>query len=272
MALNEYKRYYEKEASNIPDWRNINKNKLVNSFIKNENNKELANSYLAAIICKYWGNIDKLYNNSKSSSVTREDCYEWVIDAIMYALTKRKWLDPSNKLYNDPNGPDKVINRCIVSERKIFYQSSNYDCRKVNYATFSTDQIIEENENNSLLLSNKNDYADIDESVDDLIVSSFNKGKYFLAFMIDGIVNYDSFISFKNKSGVIRDEFSSIKLLKHLSSLDANYAKSFSARFNTNYADTVKAVADCSAIPKDRIRRYIKSNLQVLRTSKVGTY
>ena len=38
MALNEYKRYYEKEASNISNWRNINKNKLVNGFIENENN------------------------------------------------------------------------------------------------------------------------------------------------------------------------------------------------------------------------------------------
>lgn len=272
MSLSEYKRYYEKEASNIPNWRNINKNKLVNSFIENENNKTLANSYLAAIVCRYWSNIDKLYNNSKSSSVTREDCYEWVIDAIMYALAKRKWLDPSNKLYTDPNGPDKVINRCIASERKIFYQSSNYDCRKVNYTTFSTDQMLEENENNSLFLSDKDDYADINGSVDNLIILSFKRGKYFLAFMIDGIVNYDSFISFRNKSGVITDEFSSIKLLKHLSTLDAEYARSFSARFNINYVDTVKAVIDCSAIPKDRIRRYIRSNLQVLRTSKVGIY
>jgi len=272
MALNEYRKYYEKEASNINGWRTLNKNKLVNSFIENEHNKELANSYLSAIVCRYWGNIDKLYNSSKSSSVTREDCYEWVVDAIMYALSKRKWLDPSNKLYNDPNGPDKVINRCIASERKIFYQSSNYDCRKVNYATYSTDQIIEENENNVLLLSDKNDYADIDESVDELIISSFNQGKYFLAFMIDGIVNYDSFVTFKNKSGVIADEFSSIKLLKHLSTLDIAYARSFSTRFKTNYVDTAKAVADCSSIPKDRIRKYIKSNLQVLKVAKVGIY
>ena len=141
--LEDVRQSYLSFAKTIKGWDTMDKNVLANLYIKNENDENLRNSYFSALMCIYWYAIGKYYSESKNS-VDIEDCYEWLIHAMTYALKNRKWTDPTNKLYSDPNGPDKVINRCIASTRQIFYQASNTAKRRVNFQCDSIDRQLED--------------------------------------------------------------------------------------------------------------------------------
>ena len=124
MLEQEYKTLYT-AASSIPNWQTMNKNDLINAYIDNEEDKSLRNSYFAAIMCRYWKNIFKYYAQSKNSGFTIEDCYSWLVEAIMIALRYRSWKKPNSILSQDENAPDKVINRCIYSRRQYYYYIAN---------------------------------------------------------------------------------------------------------------------------------------------------
>lgn len=100
----------------IKDWEKINKNTLCNLYIENENDPKLRDSYISAIILRYWNSIGKCYYKS-SGYFTSDECYNQLITAILHALKNRPWLNPASNVFNDENGPDKVINRCIESTR-----------------------------------------------------------------------------------------------------------------------------------------------------------
>ncbi len=182
--LDAYKKLYEKVADEIPGWRKLDKNTLINKYVENENNPTLKESYIAAIMCKYWGAISKYYQSSHSSGVTAEDCHDWLTHAVMYALAHKNWLkqystkkrvyldvvvkDPIsgeeriekqmkwiqdnsmiNSSYSDPKGPDKCMNMCIASTRSIFYDASNHMKRSINYQKpISIDSLYEKSDKN----------------------------------------------------------------------------------------------------------------------------
>ena len=89
---------YENSANFLPNWKTINKNELVNKYVEYEKkNKELAEHYLSAIICRYWHNIYKYYNKGSKLNPL-EDYYEWVLEAILKCLNKKYWLNPKAKI------------------------------------------------------------------------------------------------------------------------------------------------------------------------------
>ncbi|MBO7697142.1 MAG: hypothetical protein J6Y28_04630 [Acholeplasmatales bacterium] len=53
--LDDYKRSYEECANLIKDWKSISSIDLCNNYIKNLNtDSNKAQSYLSAVICRYW--------------------------------------------------------------------------------------------------------------------------------------------------------------------------------------------------------------------------
>ena len=85
------KQIYERSADAISNWRDIDKNELCRLYCANENNP-CGEAYLSALICKYWNNIYKYYNQSQGYA-TLEDCYDIVIDAIQNIIRRRPWED-----------------------------------------------------------------------------------------------------------------------------------------------------------------------------------
>ena len=79
-----------------------------------------------------------------SNIASTEDVYNWLIDSITYALHHKAWRNPKSSIYNDPNGPDKVINRQIRCRRYTAYQSFNRYKRKPQYTDMSLDDINDE--------------------------------------------------------------------------------------------------------------------------------
>ena len=126
--LTEMKKIYSDQADMIEGWKDKSKTELCNLYIQNENDEMLRNCYFSAIILNYWNKIYTLQANTYLTA-TLEDTYQWVVDGILYALEHRKWLDPNNKLYTDPDAPDKVINRRICFMKKPFLIISG-DCQK----------------------------------------------------------------------------------------------------------------------------------------------
>ena len=142
--LEDIKKSYVKTAnSSVPNWKELDVNTLCNLYIENEKDEVKKNGYFSAIVLKKWGYIGKHYINSKSSGFSIEQCYDMVLDAVMYILKMRKWLDPNNKLYGDKNAPDKCLNRCIFSARQRDYYLSNRDKRKYNYGNVSLEYIVD---------------------------------------------------------------------------------------------------------------------------------
>lgn len=261
--LEEYKKLYISKADLIPGWKDMSKSELCNKYIEYENtDKSKSECYLSAIVCNYWHAIDKYYSQSYSSA-SPEDCYEWLIHAITYALNARKWLDPKNKLYDDPNGPDKVINRCIKSTRLIHYQASNRLKRRINYNMSSLDSLQEEYQD--LFTATVWDFVDETRSdMDNLILEAFNHKDYFLSFFLDGIVNADVF-EYVEEDDKTYSSFSSKKLVSHIRHIDDAYCFIFAKRFNLPIEKVKKGASYCTKLSSQRLYTKIRKTAEDLR-------
>lgn len=266
--LESYKKLYEQVANQIPNWKKMSKNDLINGYIDNEHDKKKADAYMSAIVCRYWNAISKYYSTSHNS-VSIEDCYDWLIRSILYAIQRRPWRDPKNKLYTDPNGPDKVVNRVIISTRLGFFQSSNTHKRKCNFGNTSVEHLIEEL-GDAAPLPISDDLHDAEGNLDiqALILNAFKNKEYLLAFMVDGIVNYDPFDRERGEDGFLYTQFNIRKLSRHLRALDGVYCKNFSNFFKLKEDDVRNAVQDCKNLSRTRMYTAIKKNLKLLKRSK----
>ena len=208
--LSETKKLYEESANLIPNWKNIDKNQLCNLYIQNESIPELANSYLSAIILKYWSKIYSLQANTYLTSSV-EDAYNWLVEGILYALEHRRWLDEDSNIYQDPNGPDKAINRKIKCIRLNHLISENRDKRKIGINMLSLDS-FEDADN---FIGGELEYS---STAQDIFEKLIKKHKYVQAVLVDLISNGDGFI--QTDDGMI---FSQEELANVIYDLDYNY-------------------------------------------------
>lgn len=225
--LENLKQIYAQQADIVENWKQYSKNELCNLYIEHEHDM-LGEAFLAAIFCKYWNKISTLYRTSKPAA-TAEDCYEWMVESILYALKNRKWLDPSNKLFSDPNGPDKVINRVIASRRATFFQQLLADKRKISISTSSMEQLQEET--NDYLTPFEDNVKDKALNMDlvEVMQSLFNRKEYFSAFFIDAVLNGDCFAIEEDSLNMKFDEKKCIKYIKNLT---AEYCDIFAEQYN----------------------------------------
>lgn len=276
--LKEIKQSYKNYAEKIDGWENMNKNQLVNLCIDNEGNEYKYTCYLSAVILKYWWNIGKYYNQSKSSGVEIEQCYEWFIHSIMRAIEKRPWRDPSNKLFGDPNAPDKVINRKLFSVRQNFYQASNTDKRKVNFNLDSIDEmnstvgdsyysnvsgmdeLLDENNHSELYMKTK--------ACKDLVQHLIDKGKVFDALIIDGICFGDTQKERITPNGITTSEFSERKLVQHFNDFNENFVNYFSLVYNVNSESLNGIIQKISNTKNTRIYSLIRKSMLKMKDDK----
>lgn len=257
--LNDIKNSFIESANLIDNWRNIDKNTLCNLYIENENTL-LADSYLSAIILKYWFKIKKFYDISKPAA-TVEDCYEWLYQSILYALEKRKWKDENNKLYTDPNAPDKVINRQIICRRLTFFQLLYKDVRKLNINILSTDATYSTDDGDDIAFlepSQEDDHSDND--IASFIQFLFSQKEYLKAFIIDGIINTNCFTI---EDGVYT--LSHVLLMKNIKNIPDNYIDIFSNLYIIDREEVCKAIKCIKLIDENTLTARIKRDLIYLK-------
>lgn len=273
--LKEYKKLYAQTADRISNWRDLDKNVLADMYLQYEDTqKDLAEACIAALMCKYWNNIYKYYTTT-STAVTPEDCHDWLSHAIIYALKNRPWKREfnkksdkngtwngqlnKNKIYNDPKGPDKCINMCIKSTQLIYGQAASSNNHKMSCVPLLSIQQLQDDKQDYLLNTQVDDFNPYDSWVNDAIRNEFKQKNYFNAFVLDGIVNSDTF-RFDNKSK--QQIFSKTKLSKYLKTLDNKYCAIFSDNFRLSLKEVVDAKDKILALNPNKICIYIKKSFE----------
>lgn len=263
MLEEEYRTFYNCATTYLKDWQKMNKNDLANGYIDNEQNEILKGAYFSALMLRYWGNIGKYYNLSKSSGFTIDECYSWLVEAIMYALKMRKWRDKNNYLYTDPNGPDKVINRCIYSRRKYYYYLSNLDNRAANHNKDSLDNLLESN-----IKEDYNRILEVDESKETgfkldtfyILNNLINRHKYIEAIVVYVILTKNCVNVNENKEYVINFNALSRRLLT------TNY-DSFLDTFNMENSTCVKYIKELKSLGRGKVKTLAKKIIDSLSAS-----
>ena len=260
--LDEYRDLYKVCASLVPDALTMDKNDLCRLCIAHEKSFDYDN-YVGALIYRYWPLISKYYAMS-TNLAEPEDCYNWLVDTVLYTLKHRQWENPDSNIYNDPKGPDKVINRCMKSSRLIFYQFQNRKKRRKDYQFISIESLKESMNSDSIDIEDDTSLLD-DASIDIhfMIQHIFNKKEYFLAFILDFILIEDVFDLIDD-----RRVFNIKRLSKYFRKLDADYVKSFADKYELNYDVVYQAAILAKNIPDSKLTGKIEDTLLRLKHSE----
>lgn len=265
--LDEYKIIYLEKANIIKDWEKLSKTKLCNMYIENKKtNTYLAECYLSAIICKYWNTLNKLCSKYKDL-VPPERCYDWLIETILYTLEHHRWLDEDSSIYNDPNGPDKAINRKLKCVKGNYFQASNRYKRKLNHNCKSIDALEEDFSDHlsfdSITCSNDiNVVSSI--HLTDVIIKSFNDKDYLMAFLIDIILNCNVF-SYEDIDNTLYSKFNIKKLIKYIHHMNTEYFNQFSLIYDIPIEKVIKGASYCTRQSTEILVEKIKEKLEFLR-------
>lgn len=252
--LDEYRQLYTESADLIGDWKKLSKNDLANLYLENENN-EKANSYLSALVCKFWNLIGHFYYKQGIVVASETDCYDWIIEGILEALKDRAWKNPENKLFNDPKGPEKAIMVNIMCIRANFYQYAAYDKRKLNYNSYSLEE-ISDNCSDGLFVPYLDNYDYLTDYISVIVNKYFELKDYFVSFFLDALCNFN----------IVGSEVIDIKKwIKFIKNSNESYLVDFSTRYHIKL-DDVKAAFDYIArMPMYRIHHNVSRTLNLLR-------
>lgn len=238
--LDDYKELCESCATAVnPGWHRLSKSDLCRMYVDYEKDKERAEGYFCALLCKYWPVAERYYYTQAIKTATEEECYTWVVDSILYVLAHKDWLDPKSSLFNDSKAPEKMINRCITCERANFYVAKSRHKRRADFNTLSLEQMITDYGDGWEVAV----YDDNETSlypIEGIILEVFERKDYFTAFAIDGVVNADCFNP-KYKEASTEYEFSYSKLLKHLRTIDDDYCADFAERLRLTQEEVIDA-------------------------------
>lgn len=257
--LEDGKKVFEQSANRISDWKNLSKQELADLYIENENNSFLKESYFSAIVCKFWNIIGSNYiRNPKITSP--EDCYDMMIDSVMYALEHRRWLQEDSNIYQDNNGLDKAVNRRMKSLRLNKYVEAMRQKNRLNYMNASVESLIELAGD---VFFSENDDINLDcakEFAEDVIVDSFNRKMYFRAFLFDIVISSDVFIRDGNEV-----EFNHKKACGFMRNIDDRYCKYFSDRYKVDLDKVVDASKYVTILSTDKMNERIDSEFRKSR-------
>ena len=245
--LEDNKRLYEEVANAIlTDWKSQNKNDLIRKAVEVGKNSYLYDGYISAIMYKYWNKIDSYYYRCKFVT-TPEDIHTWLASSVLYAIEHHAWDDPEKGIYNDPNGPDKVVNRSMECRRLTFYQQLNRYNRKINSDVLSLDSLTEDYKDYIMPSENKS----VDIEYHDMVSRYFESGEVVVSFILDAIMYEDIF----------SDTLEVKKLYAHLRKFDEVDSQIFAARYGLALDKVVEAITDLQSMSVMKFKKTVEYNL-----------
>lgn len=258
--LDEYKQIYIECANIVPNWKDLSKSELANLYIENENT-DLANSYFSALMCKYWNLIGSYYYKQQVKIASENDCYDWLIEGLRYALEKRVWKDPNNVLYDDPKGPEKAMTVCITSERATFYQYTKHAKRSLNYTLLSLDA-LEENSSDGFFIPYEDEYETLHSYLKELINKFFDRKDYFVCFMIDALFNANVLV---DKTGELDYNVNIGKFCKYVENMNIENLSVFAKENNLDLEEVIKAFSYIENMPHYRLHFNTNRVINILK-------
>ena len=266
--LEEYKELCLKAANLAPEWQELSKNDLCREYVKNKGNETLQNAYISAILYRYWNLISKYYYQS-ANCATPEECYGWLVDSVFTCVNLAAWENPDSSIYNDPNGPDKVINRCMKCARLTYYQFINRKKRRDDFGTLSVDELKELYGNGAPEPEDPEQEYDVSLFIiKDYIIEEFRKKNYFVSFLI-------YFILYANVFDVIKledsrsSEFNLRKMCRIMSTIEEDMLVSFSEDLKLPLSDVTKAAEYVRSVPSGNMKKKIQQTLENLKHSSL---
>lgn len=264
--LEEYKEAFRQCADLIDGWQDLSKNELCRRYVENEGNPQVQNSYFAAIMYRYWNLIAKYYYQS-SNVASIEDCYEWLEDSVYGCLKATSWDREDSSIYQDPNGPDKVINRCMKCARLTYYQYINRKKRKDNFGLQSLEEMTElfgttvsEPESSESIEEDVSRWA-----IEDYIKKQFGNKNYFVSVMLDAIQTQEVFDVVVNKDQGNTTQFNIKKLTKFMSNIPDEYVKQFADKYNFDIETVEKGMSYFRYQKSPTIKAKIQTHLEKLQ-------
>lgn len=263
--LDEYKELFRQCADSIEGWQDMSKNDLCRKYVENKDNPKLQNAYFSAIMYRYWYLIAKYYYMS-SNVATWEDCYEWLEDSVYGCLQATSWERADSSIYKDPDGPDKVINRCMKCARLTYYQFINRKKRKDNFGLLSVEELTE-NFGSTISEPTSKDSIDsitVSHAIKEYIIKLFLKKDYFVAVLLDMIQEKDVFDKHDEESNK-RYCLNLNKLSRFISRIDNDYIHEFAHRYNLEIEEVSIGLSYVQALKSNLIKPKIKVTLERLQ-------
>lgn len=266
--LDEYKELCRTAASSIDGWENLSKNDLCRAYVQNKGNLDLQNAYISAIMYRYWNLIGKYYYQS-ANCASPEECYGWLVDSVACCVNLAAWENPNSSIYNDPNGPDKVINRCMKCARLTYYQFINRKKRRDSFGILSIDELKELYGNGTPEPSDPDQEFDVSQTmIDDYVFQQFMRKNYFVSFLIYFII-YENVFDIVSVDGEKQSEFSIRKMCKLMNTIDDDMLHSFASHNDLSIDDVRKAHEYVKLISPSNMRKKITQTLEDLKHSSI---
>ena len=266
--LDEYKELCKTSADLIPNWSEMSKNDLCRLYVSAKDDEILQNAYFSAILYKYWGLISKYYNMS-ANCASPEDCYDWLVDSVSCCVNDVSWENPNSSIYNDPNGPDKVINRCMKCARLTYYQFINRKKRRDDFGLLSIEELKETWGNTTCEPQDTSQNIDVSEFViQQYIIDQFLKKNYFVSFLVYFIITADVF-DVSISSSVKTSKFNIRKVCKLLKEMSENDLNLFSNYTNIDIELVKLASKYIISVPSSNMKKKVVQSLETLQHSKL---
>lgn len=247
------------------------------------NNENLKNIYISALILRFWYTIDKMYKaNTVAPCLEYEDFFWWLYEAIEYACKYRGWKDETKNL-----NAQQCINKCIETIKLQKYYDLRLDKHKaINYCTSMDTPLGGEDDDAAKTLGDTLESDDVvdDFSSDDvmmLVQSYINRNKVIEAIMIDNIAfndvqrHFKKTIKTKNADGEVyrytehSSEFWAYKLVQIVSKLPNTYKNSFMKRYSISEKKLTAVLDVIERANNQKLYKYLRSTLSELKTAYV---
>ena len=267
--LDEYKELCRSAADIIPEWTSMSKNDLCRAYVANKGNTNIQNAYLSAILYRYWNLIGKYYYMS-SNCASPEECYGWLVDSVSCCVNLASWENPDSSIYNDPNGPDKVINRCMKCARLTYYQFINRKKRKDDFGMLSIEELAENFGNGAPEVIDIQQECNIsDIMIKDYIIEEFKRKNYFVSFLLYYIVSVDVFDNISTKESGKTAQFNIRKLTKVMNNITDEQLKSFSGYTQISLSEVIRAFEYVKGISSGNMKKKILQTFEQLKHSNL---
>ena len=265
--LEELKQSYKESADMIPGWKKISRSALCNLYLEvKDKDSFLCQSYLSAIIYKFWNLVEKNYYKQWKEIASIEECYDWLVDSVLQVLDQHVWTDPDNKLYGDKNAPEKCINVCLNS-RKINYFVAQQRQKRVSRLKCSSLDWLEEDSSDGYWVPYYDKYDSDHELLDSLIKDYFLKKDYFKSFCLFVIIHFESFKreEYNDQYYKVFDAYNVKKDLRYLSTKDIQI---FSQTYGFSFDECKDAYEYIKNLSYDKMTRNLDNFLFELSKNK----
>lgn len=227
------------------NWKQYDQNELFFNYLKyKDSDKDLAEKFYSAILCRYWGYTGRLYLKC-AKNITFEECYDVLIDTINYLLEKQVWNNPESSLYQDPKGPEKAFHLVLKRQLSLIMAKKTADKRKSEFKSLSIDEIHEKYSDSAEGLFN---VINTEENSENIILIDYIRSRPISDIIILDKVCFSNWTSFRS-------------IITDLKSLDEDNFNYYANKYNINLEDYNKITADFKTSSNKKIHREIKKVL-----------